>query len=48
MILVIYGILERGVSSSTRLDALGKAFADYIRDKIIDVVTNLAQVLYIT
>jgi hypothetical protein len=34
---VIYGILGRGVSSSTRLDALGKAFADYIRDKVIDV-----------
>lgn len=34
---VVYGILGRGVSSSTRLDALGKGFADYIRDKVIDV-----------
>jgi hypothetical protein len=34
---VVYGILGRGVSSSTRLDALGKAFADYIRDKVVDV-----------
>lgn len=28
---VIYGILGRGVSSSSRLDSLGKAFAEYIR-----------------
>ena len=34
---VIYGILGRGVSSSARLDALGKGFADYIRDKWVDV-----------
>ena len=34
---VIYGILGRGVSSSTRLDALGKAFADYIRGKVVDI-----------
>ncbi|KAF1812012.1 DUF1446 domain-containing protein [Eremomyces bilateralis CBS 781.70] len=34
---VIYGILGRGVSSSARLDALGKGFADYIRDKVIEV-----------
>jgi hypothetical protein len=38
---VIYGILGRGVSSSTRLDALGKAFADYIRDKVVNVPVNL-------
>lgn len=30
---VIYGILGRGVSGSTRLDSLGKGFADYFRDK---------------
>ena len=34
---VIYGILGRGVSGSTRLDSLGKGFADYIRDKVVDV-----------
>ncbi|KAK2731945.1 hypothetical protein FQN57_003072 [Myotisia sp. PD_48] len=34
---VIYGILGRGVSSSTKLDSLGKGFADYIRDKLIEV-----------
>lgn len=34
---VIYGILGRGVSSSTRLDGFGKGFADYIRDKMVDV-----------
>jgi hypothetical protein len=34
---VVYGILGRGVSSSTRLDSLGKAFADYIRDKVVEV-----------
>ncbi|KAK2796357.1 hypothetical protein FQN51_009447 [Onygenales sp. PD_10] len=34
---VVYGILGRGVSSSTKLDCLGKAFADYIRDKVVEV-----------
>lgn len=34
---VIYGILGRGVSSSTRLDSLGKGFADFLRDKWVDV-----------
>jgi hypothetical protein len=32
---VIYGILGRGVSSSSRLDGFGKGFADYIRDKVV-------------
>jgi hypothetical protein len=40
---VVYGILGRGVSSSTRLDALGKAFADYIRDMVVDVPENILQ-----
>ncbi|QLI74683.1 uncharacterized protein G6M90_00g111520 [Metarhizium brunneum] len=40
---VIYGILERGVSSSTRLDAFGKGFADYLRDKIVDVPLAVLQ-----
>lgn len=34
---VIYGILGRGVSGSTRLDSLGKAFADFFRDKVVDI-----------
>lgn len=34
---VIYGPLGRGVSSCRLLDALGKGFADYIRDKVVDV-----------
>lgn len=34
---VIYGILLRGVSSSARLDALGKGFADYIRDRWVPI-----------
>ena len=28
---VVYGPLGRGVSSSSRLDSLGKAFGEYIR-----------------
>lgn len=38
---VVYGILGRGVSGSSRLDCLGKGFADYIRDKVIDVPVAL-------
>jgi hypothetical protein len=38
---VIYGILGRGVSGSTRLDCLGKGFADYFRDKIVEVPISL-------
>jgi hypothetical protein len=38
---VIYGILGRGVSSSSRLDGFGKGFADYVRDKVVEVPTEL-------
>jgi hypothetical protein len=38
---VVYGILGRGVSGSSRLDCLGKGFADYIRDKVVDVPISL-------
>jgi hypothetical protein len=38
---VIYGILGRGVSSSSRLDGFGKGFADYVRDKIVEVPAEL-------
>lgn len=34
---VIYGILGRGVSSSSRLDGFGKGFADFIRDIVVEV-----------
>jgi hypothetical protein len=40
---VIYGILGRGVSSSTRLDGFGKGFADYIRNKIVDVPMDIVR-----
>lgn len=38
---VIYGILGRGVSSSSRLDGFGKGFADYVRDKVVDASKEL-------
>ena len=38
---VIYGILGRGVSSSSRLDGFGKGFADYIRDKVVEVPVGI-------
>lgn len=38
---VIYGWLGRGVSSATTLDPLGKGFADYIRDKVIEAPAEL-------
>ncbi|GFN15020.1 acyclic terpene utilization AtuA family protein [Aspergillus tubingensis] len=38
---VIYGILGRGVSSSSRLDGFGKGFVDYIRDKVVDVPVEI-------
>lgn len=34
---VVYGSLGRGVSSSSRLDCLGKGFADFIRARTVDV-----------
>lgn len=34
---VVYGILGRGVSSTSRLDGFGKGFADYVRDKVVEV-----------
>lgn len=40
---VVYGILGRGVSSGSRLDAFGKGFADYMRDKWVDVPVKFLQ-----
>lgn len=33
---VVYGILGRGVSSSSRLDGFGKGFVDFIRDRVVE------------
>lgn len=38
---VVYGILGRGVSGSSRLDSLGKGFADWVRDRWVDVPVEL-------
>ncbi|ODM19542.1 hypothetical protein SI65_04526 [Aspergillus cristatus] len=38
---VIYAILGRGVSSSSRLDGFGKGFVDYVRDKVVGVPVGL-------
>lgn len=40
---VIYGPLGRGVSSCRLLDALGKGFADYIRDKVVEVPKSIVE-----
>ncbi|KAJ5788366.1 hypothetical protein N7457_003356 [Penicillium paradoxum] len=40
---VIYGILGRGVSSASRLDGFGKGFADYVRDKIVEVPLQILE-----
>lgn len=40
---VIYGILGRGVSSSSRLDSLGKAFAEYIRFRHVPIPIKFLQ-----
>jgi hypothetical protein len=40
---VVYGILGRGVSSSSRLDSLGKGFADFIRDRVVSIPTMFLQ-----
>ncbi|KAJ5681411.1 DUF1446 domain-containing protein [Penicillium maclennaniae] len=42
---VIYGILGRGVSSSSRLDGFGKGFLDYVRDKFVDVPVEILKEL---
>lgn len=38
---VVYGILGRGVSSSSRLDGFGKGFLDYVRDKFVEVPVDI-------
>lgn len=45
---VIYGILGRGVSGSSRLDSLGKGFADWIRDRWVDVPIELVTGMIVT
>jgi len=34
---VVYGVLERGVSGSSRLDAFAKGMGDWLRDRVVDV-----------
>jgi hypothetical protein len=34
---VVYGVLGRGVSGSSRLDALEKGIADWLRGCVVDV-----------
>ncbi|OAG37834.1 hypothetical protein AYO21_07940 [Fonsecaea monophora] len=38
---VVYGILDRGSSSTVALDNLGKGFADFIRDKWVEVPVEI-------
>ncbi|KAL4741473.1 hypothetical protein BDV11DRAFT_168060 [Aspergillus similis] len=38
---VVYGILGRGVSSSSRLDGFGKGVADWLRDVVVEVPVAL-------
>jgi hypothetical protein len=38
---VVYGILGRGVSSSSRLDGFGKGVADWLRDRVVPVPMGL-------
>lgn len=40
---VVYGILGRGVSSSRRLDCLGKGFAEFIRAVHVPIPTKFLQ-----
>lgn len=40
---VIYGPLGRGVSGCRLLDCLGKGFADFIRDREVDVPKRLLE-----
>jgi hypothetical protein len=36
-------VLGRGVSSCRLLDALGKGFADFVRDRVVDVPVCLLE-----
>ncbi|EQL02166.1 DUF1446 domain-containing protein [Ophiocordyceps sinensis CO18] len=40
---VVYGALGRGVTSSSRLDCLGKGFAEFIRAVWVPVPTRFLQ-----
>jgi hypothetical protein len=40
---VIYGGLNTGVSSSSRLDGLGKGFVDFLRARVVDVPISLLE-----
>ncbi|KAF2661960.1 DUF1446-domain-containing protein [Lophiostoma macrostomum CBS 122681] len=38
---VVYGVLGRGVSGSSRLDAFAKGMGDWLRDRIVDVPVKI-------
>jgi hypothetical protein len=42
---VVYGILGRGSSSTVALDNLGKGFADFIRDKWVEVPVEILDLI---
>ncbi|OMP82118.1 hypothetical protein BK809_0006428 [Diplodia seriata] len=42
---VVYGFLGRGVGSSARLDCFAKGFADYVRDRWVEVPRAVAKAL---
>lgn len=40
---VVYGVLGRGVSGSSRLDSFAKGMGDWLRDIVVDVPTKLLE-----
>jgi hypothetical protein len=40
---VVYGVLGRGVSGSSRLDSLAKGMGDWLRDVVVDVPVKFLQ-----
>lgn len=40
---VVYGVLGRGVSGSSRLDSFAKGMGDWLRDVVVDVPVRLLQ-----
>jgi hypothetical protein len=40
---VVYGVLGRGVSGSSRLDAFAKGMGDWLRDRVVDVPVKILE-----
>ena len=40
---VVYGVLGRGVSGSSRLDSFAKGMGDWLRDVVVDVPVKLLE-----